>query len=90
MYECSLDVHVGRVKKRYFCSDIDDRIVESCFRTKYNSNEPQRLIRVLTGRSLDSQGYKVSSSGQRRLSTACVDAQAELSLSGEHVRRYVF
>ena len=37
------------------------------------------LIRIFTGHSLDSQGCKVSSCGQRRLLSNSADAQADLS-----------
>ena len=38
------------------------------------------LIRIFTGHSLDNQGCKVSSRGQRRLWSDCANAQADLSL----------
>ena len=43
------------------------------------------LIRIFPGRILDSQGCKVSSRGQRRLWSGCVDAQADLSLRWAHM-----
>ena len=41
---------------------------------------PRSLIRIFTGRILDSQGCISFSCGQRRLWSDCVDAQTELSL----------
>ena len=41
---------------------------------------PPRLIRVFAVRSMGSYGPKLSSCGQRRLRSAWVDAQADLSL----------
>ena len=43
------------------------------------------MTRILTGRILDSQGRKVSSFGQQRLCSDCVDAQADLSLRWAHM-----
>ena len=39
------------------------------------------LIRIFTGRFLDSRGYKVSSGEQRGLWSDCADAQVDLSLA---------
>ena len=44
------------------------------------------LIKVFTGHSVGSQGFKVSSGGQRRLRSACADAQADLNLRWMHVQ----
>ena len=58
-----------------------------------DSDQPahsRSLIRIFTGRILDSQGCKVSSCGQRRPWSDCADAQADLSLRWAHVRRFVF
>ena len=40
----------------------------------------RRLIRLVTGRILDSQGCQVSSCEQRRLWSHCADAHADMSL----------
>ena len=48
------------------------------------------LIRIFSGRLLDSQGYKVSSCGQRILWSDCPGAQADSSFRlGADVRRNV-
>ena len=44
-----------------------------------------RLISIFTRHVLDRQGCKVSSCGQQRLGSACVDAQSDLSLHGIHM-----
>ena len=43
------------------------------------------MIRIWTGRILDSRGCKVSSCGQRRLWSDCANAQADLSLRWAHM-----
>ena len=43
------------------------------------------LIRIFTGRILDSKGCKVSSCGHRRLWSDCADSQADLSLPYMHM-----
>ena len=48
------------------------------------------LIRIFTGRNLDSQGCKVSSRRQQRLKSDCVDAQADLSLRWVHMSESMF
>ena len=58
-----------------------------------DSDQPahsRSLIRILSGRILDSQGCKVSSCGQRRLWSDCADAQADLSLRLEHISEGTF
>ena len=53
-----------------------------------DSDQPahsRSLIRIFTGRILDSQVSKVSSCGQWRLRSDCTDAQADLSLRWAHV-----
>ena len=47
-------------------------------------------MRIFTGRILDSLGCKVSSCGQRRLWSDCVDAQADLSLCWAHMSSGTF
>ena len=48
---------------------------------------PRSLIRIFTGRVLDSQGYEVSSCGHRRLWSDGADAQADLSLRWEDISK---
>ena len=43
------------------------------------------LTRIFTRRILDSQGCKISSWGQRRLRSVCVDTQADLSHRLAHI-----
>ena len=46
---------------------------------------PHSLIRVFAVRSMDSEGPKLSSSGQRRFLSDWADAQADLSLRWAHM-----
>ena len=58
-----------------------------------DSDQPahsRSLIRIFTGRILDSQGCKVSPCGQRRLKSDCADAQADLSLRWAHISEGTF
>ena len=48
------------------------------------------LIRIFTGRILDSEGCKVSSCCQRRLWSDCADAQADLILCWAHMAEGTF
>ena len=48
------------------------------------------VIRIFIGHILDSQGRKVSSCGQRRLWSACADAQADQSLRRTHKSKGTF
>ena len=48
------------------------------------------LIRIFTGRNLDSRGYKVSSCGQRRLCSDCAEAQTDLNLHWAHMTKGTF
>ena len=48
------------------------------------------LIRVFHGRILDSQERTVSSCGQRRLLSDCVDVQADLSLRWTYISEVTF
>ena len=45
---------------------------------------------MFTGHMLDSQGYNVSSSGQRRFWSDCADAQANLSVRCAHTPEGTF
>ena len=54
-----------------------------------NSGQPahaRSLIKVFVGPSAGSQGSNSSSSGQRRLRSACATAQADLSLRWAHMQ----
>ena len=66
--------HLNRNVREYAPSEDSDQPAHS-----------RSLIRILTGRILDNQGYKVSSCGQRRLWSDCLDAQADLSLHWTHL-----
>ena len=59
-----------------------------------DSDQPahsRSLIRIFTGRILDSQGYKVFfSCRQRRLCSDCADAQAYLNLRWAHWSEVTF
>ena len=58
-----------------------------------DSDQPahlRSLIWIFTGRSLGSQGCKVSSCGQRRLWSDCADAQADQSLRWTHMSEGTF
>ena len=46
------------------------------------------VFRVFPGHCLGSQGSKASSGGQRRLWSACADAQADLSLRSSHTQSW--
>ena len=48
------------------------------------------LIRIFTGRNLDSKGRNVSPCGHRRLKSDCADAQADLSLRWVHMSESMF
>ena len=48
------------------------------------------LIRTLSGYILDSQEFKVSSCGQRRLKSVCAHAQTDLSLHWPHMSEGTF
>ena len=50
----------------------------------------QIRLHIQTGRILDSLGCKVSSCGQRRLSSDCADAQTDLSLLWAHLSEGTF
>ena len=58
-----------------------------------DSDQPahsRSLIWIFTMRIWDSQGCKVSSSGQRRLWSDCADSQADLSLRLAHMWKCTF
>ena len=58
-----------------------------------DSDQPMHshsLIRIFTRRILDSQGCQVSSCEQRRLRSACADAQADFSLRWVHMSEGMF
>ena len=58
------------------------------------SAHSRSLIRIFTGRILDSQRFKVSSCGQRRLSDQTARVRMLIRLrwggGGGHIRRYIF
>ena len=58
-----------------------------------DSDQPahsRSLIRIFTGRILESQGSNVSSCGQRRLWSDCANAQADLSRRWAHLSEGTF
>ena len=58
-----------------------------------DSDQPahsRSLIRIFTGRFLDSQVCNVSLCGQRKLWSDCADAQADLSLRWAHISEGTF
>ena len=57
-------------------------------RTCAQPAHPHSLIRVFTGHSVGSQGSNAFSGGQRRLRSACADAQADLSLRWMHMQSF--
>ena len=44
------------------------------------------LIRIFAGRFLGRQGIQASLKGERRLRSACADAQADLSIRWAHMQ----